>query len=64
MVILTEKEIKVLELKKSGLTQVQIAEKLGISQAAVSVFYNKAIAKIKASYDTVELAKKLGIEKK
>ena len=62
MVILTSKEIRVLELKKQGLTQVQIAEKLEITQAAVSGFYTNAIAKIKASYDVVSLAKKLGIK--
>ena len=62
MAILTEKEIKVIELKQNGLTQVQIAKKLGITQAAVSGFYTNAIAKIKSSYETVELAKKLGVK--
>jgi transcriptional regulator len=62
LVILTDKEIRVLELKREGLTQVQIAKKLGVSQAAVSGFYTNAIAKIKSSYETVELAKKMGIK--
>ena len=60
--MLTEKEIRVLELKKEGFTQVEIAKKLGITQAAVSGFYTNAIAKIKSSFETVELAKKLGIK--
>jgi len=59
--LLTEKEIRVLELKKEGFTQVKIAKKLGITQAAVSGFYTNGIAKIKSSFETIELAKKLGI---
>ena len=51
-----------MELKKEGFTQVEIAKKLGITQAAVSGFYTNAIAKIKSSFETIELAKKLGIK--
>jgi len=59
---LTEKEISVLNLKKKGLTQLEIAKKLKISQPAVSSFYRNAIQKIKDGYETVKIAKKLGIK--
>jgi len=59
---LTDKEIKVLELKKQGFTQVEIAKKLKITQPAVSFFYRNAMAKIKDSSETVKLAKKLGVK--
>lgn len=58
---LTEKEIKVLELKKRGFTQLEIAKKLKISQPAVSGFYKNAILKIKNSYEIVKLAKKMKV---
>ncbi|MFH1972271.1 MAG: LuxR C-terminal-related transcriptional regulator [archaeon] len=59
---LTKKELEVLELKKKGFTQIQIAKKLNISQPAVSSFYRNAMLKIKDSYETVKLAKKLRIK--
>jgi Tfx family DNA-binding protein len=59
---LTEKEIKVLQLKREGLTQIQIAKKLKITQPAVSDFYRNAMAKIRASYDTIKIAKGLKIK--
>ncbi|MAG78151.1 hypothetical protein CL616_02170 [archaeon] len=59
---LTDKEIKVVELRGKGLTQVQIAKKLKISQPAVSDFYRNAMNKIRDSYETIKLAKKLKVE--
>jgi len=59
---LTEKEVEVLKLKKKGFTQIQIAKKLKISQPAVSFFYRNAMNKIRDSYSTVKLAKKLGVK--
>ena len=55
--MLTEKERIVLELKKKGLRQIDIAKKLGISQPAVSEFYKNAINKIKEAEETIKLSK-------
>jgi len=43
--MLTEKEIEVIKLKKKGLTQLEIAKKLKISQPSVSSFYGEAIGR-------------------
>lgn len=60
--MLTEKEISVLKLKSEGLTQVQIAKKLKISQPAVSNFYNNAIKKMREAADIVKMTEELEIE--
>ena len=60
--MITKKEREVLELRKQGLTQVEVAKKLKISQAAVSKFEKNAIRKIQEAFKTVALAKKLGVE--
>jgi len=60
--MLTEKEIEVIKLKKKGLTQLEIAKKLKISQPAVSNFYNNAINKIKDAKEVLKLKKKLGVK--
>ncbi len=60
--MLTEKEIEVLKLKESGLTQLEIAKKLKISQPAVSDFYNNALWKIKDAEETLRLKKELNIK--
>jgi Tfx family DNA-binding protein len=57
--LLTDKEIQVLELRKKGLTQAEVANSLKISQAAVSHFEKNAIAKLKDAHSTVKLSKKL-----
>ncbi|MDP4039541.1 MAG: LuxR C-terminal-related transcriptional regulator [Candidatus Pacearchaeota archaeon] len=59
--MLTEKEIEVLKLKKKGLTQLEIAKKLKISQPAVSSFYNNALKKIKDAEEVLKLKRELGI---
>jgi|APSaa5957512622_1039677.scaffolds.fasta_scaffold243203_2 Tfx family DNA-binding protein len=59
---LTEKEVEVLRLKRKGFTQIQIAKRLKISQPAVSFFYRNAMNKIRDSYETVKLAKKLKVK--
>jgi HTH-type transcriptional regulator, fmd operon transcriptional regulator len=59
--MLTEKEIEVLKLKKKGFTQKEIAKKLGISQPAVSGFYNNALWKIRDSEETLKIKKEMGI---
>jgi transcriptional regulator len=59
--VLTEKEMDVLKLRRANLTQVEVAAKLGISQAAVSSFEQNAVRKMEDAKRTVEIAKKLGI---
>jgi len=58
--MLTEKEIQVLTLRKQGLTQVEVAKKLGITQAAVSNFEKNAHRKISDAKETLEIARRLG----
>lgn len=58
--MLTKREVEVLRLAKK-LTQKQISKKLGISQPAVSKFYNNALKKIKDAKEVVELVKKLDV---
>ena len=62
IVALTSKEIQVLELRSKGLTQKEVAKKLGISQAAVSHFEKNALRKIDEAKKTLEEAKRLGIK--
>jgi transcriptional regulator len=62
--MLTDKEVQVLELRAKKLTQVEISKKLSISQAAVSHFINNSLKKIKEAEETLETAKKLGLNKK
>ena len=62
--MLTEKEIKVLELKVKGLTQLEIARKLNISQPAVSKFYNNALGKIKDAEAVLKLKKEMCVKRK
>ena len=60
--MLTEKEILVVKLISSGLTQVQVAKKLKISQPAVSSFYNNALWKIRDAESVIKLKKELGVK--
>ena len=60
--MLTEKERKVLELRKKGYRQVEIASKLDISQPAVSAFENNALRKIRDAKVIMEFARKVRIE--
>lgn len=60
--MLTEKERHVLELRKKGLKQSEIAAKLKISQPAVSAFESNALRKIRNAKKVLDFAKKLGIE--
>jgi len=59
--VLTEKEIRVIELRKQGLTQIDVAKKLGITQAAVSNFEQNAHKKISEARNTLKIAKQLGV---
>ena len=61
--MLTEKEKEVLILKKKGFTQLEISNKLKISQPAVSGFYNNALWKLRDAEETIKLAKELKIIK-
>ncbi|MBL7054271.1 helix-turn-helix domain-containing protein [Candidatus Woesearchaeota archaeon] len=60
--MLTEKEIEVLNLRKKGLKQIEIAKRLKISQPAVSSFENSISRKIRSSIEILELVKKLGLD--
>jgi transcriptional regulator len=60
--MLTEKEVEVLKLKKQGLTQLEIAKKLKISQPAVSSFYNNALKKIREAEEILKIKKELGVK--
>lgn len=60
--MLTQKEIDVLKLKARGLTQLEIAKKLNITQPAVSSFYNNARKKIREAEEVLRIKKELGID--
>jgi len=60
--MITKKEIQILELRKKGLKQKEIASKLKISQPAVSAFENNALKKIRNAKKLMEFVKKLGIK--
>lgn len=60
--MLTKKEIGILELRKKGLKQSEIASKLKISQPAVSAFERNALRKIRNAKKVLELVKKIGVE--
>lgn len=54
---LTEKEISVLQLRNQGLTQVEVAKRLKISQAAVSDFEKNAYRKLGEAQEMLEFAR-------
>lgn len=60
--MLTKKEIQVLELRKKNLTQIEVAKRLNISQAAVSKFEKNAIDKIRDAQRVLRVQKKLKLE--
>jgi len=60
--VLTKKEIQVLELRKKGLKQSEIASKLKISQPAVSAFESNALRKIRNAKKLLDIVKKIGVE--
>ena len=57
--MLTEKEIQVMELRKKGLTQIEVAQNLKISQAAVSSFEKNAHRKVSEAQKTLDIANKI-----
>lgn len=60
--MLTDKEIKVLELRKKGLSQKEIAKKLKISQPAISDFISNIKKKLFHSLNNLEIIKDMGIK--
>ena len=60
--MLTKKEKQILELRKKGLKQSQIASKLKISQPAVSAFESNAMRKIRDARKVIDFVKDFGIE--
>ncbi|MGV8142840.1 MAG: LuxR C-terminal-related transcriptional regulator [Candidatus Pacearchaeota archaeon] len=57
--MLTEKEIEVLRLNRAGLTQIEIAKKLHVSQPAVSSFFNRALKKISQAEEIIKIKKEM-----
>lgn len=60
--MLTQKEIQILELRKKGLKQSEIASRLKISQPAVSAFESNALRKVRNAKKVMDFVKKLGVE--
>jgi len=60
--MITKKEKQILELRKKGLKQNEIASKLKISQPAVSSFENNALKKIRNAKKIMDFVKELKIE--
>ena len=60
--MLTKKEKQILELRKKGLKQNEIASKLKISQPAVSSFETNALRKIRNAKKVMDFVKKLGVD--
>jgi transcriptional regulator len=60
--MLTEKEWKVLVLRKEGLLQSEIAKHLDITQGAVSRFEANAREKIAVAQRELSMLKRLGID--
>ncbi|CAB3287800.1 Putative transcriptional regulatory protein MLAUSG7_v1_0397 [Methanocaldococcus lauensis] len=52
---LTETQIKVLKLRKKGLTQEEIAKLLGTSRANISMIEKRAKENIKKAYNTIKI---------
>ena len=59
--MLTEKEIEILVLRRKKLKQTEIAEKLKLSQPAISKFESNAKRKIKEAAEIIKIAKSLGV---
>lgn len=55
--MLTKREIEILEYLKKGLKQKDIADKLKLSQPAISKFQNNIKRKYKESLDTLKIIK-------
>ena len=60
--MLTKKEMQILELRKKGMKQEDIASRLRISQPAVSSFERNALKKIREAKQVVEIADSMGIK--
>ena len=60
--MLTKREIEILHLRKKGLNQGKIAQKLKISQPAVSLFESNIKKKLRDSVRALKLIKEMGIK--
>lgn len=56
---LTETQVKILKLRNSGLTQAEIARKLGTSRANICSIEQRAKRNIKRAKETLALAEKI-----
>lgn len=60
--MLTKKEKRVLELRKKGFKQNEIASRLKISQPAVSAFERNALRKIRDAKKVMDFVKDWGVD--
>lgn len=60
--MLTKKERQILELRKKGMKQEDIASRLRISQPAVSSFERNALKKIREAKRVIDFADSMGIK--
>ena len=60
--MLTKKEKQILEFRKKGLKQSEIASKLKISQPAVSAFESNATRKIRDAKKLIDFVKDSGLK--
>jgi len=56
---LTEKQFEVLKLRLQGLTQAEVASRLGMSRSAVAIAEKRAFRKIKLSEETLRVYREL-----
>jgi transcriptional regulator len=60
--LLTKKEKVILEFRKKGFKQIDIAKKLNISQPAVSAFEKNALGKIRSAKKILSFVKEIGFK--
>ncbi|MCI4462498.1 MAG: Tfx family DNA-binding protein [Thermogladius sp.] len=56
---LTEKQFEVLKLRLQGLTQAEVASRLGMSRSAVAIAEKRALRKIKLCEETLRVYREL-----
>lgn len=62
--LLTERQIEVLNLRRSKLTQEETARNLGISRQDVSILEKRALRNINMATETIQMAENIGVLKR